>query len=351
MRALITTLAAALCGACGAVESPIASWEDAGTVPNPPGVTARDVGVSIMLAGRSVWVFGDTLFPEPAADGFQWRSGSWSSTAPGLVLSFTHALGADGKSAQLLPHSDAELAFNQAHRAEPRRLTPWSQAVVSDGQGAVVFYVNMRTGPGGAFDFESLSGSVARWDDPARPAVRVEPPLFAGDEPDWGAAALLLGKDIYVYGCDQGRTKPCKLARVPFAAAADRSAYTFFDGTGWSADWHQAKVLFDGAPLFSVHWVERWRRFFAFYMRPGGCEMRVRSAPAPEGPWTDAADFGVGLAPSSDFDYALLAHPELTREGGAVEVLSYTRPSGPLQQETRLVTARWSEAAVLRRPD
>lgn len=351
MRALVAALAAALCGACGAVDSPVASLAEVGTVPNPPGVSARDVGMSAMLAGRSVWVFGDTLFPEPAADGFQWRSSSWSSTAPGPVLEFTHALGDDGKPLQLLPHSDAELAFNRAHRAEPRRLTPWPQAVVSDGLSAVVFYVNMRTGPGGAFDFESLSGSVARWGDPDRSAERVEPPLFAADEPDWGAAALLLGADIFVYGCEKGRSKPCKLARVPFAAAADRSAYTFFDGTGWSADWHQAKILFDGAPLFSVHWVERLRRFVAFYMRPGGSEMRVRSAPAPEGPWTEAAEFGMGLAPNSDFDYALVAHPELTREGGAVEVLSYTRPSGPLQQETRLVTARWSDAAFWTDPE
>ncbi len=327
--------------ACSAATNPARSVTDVGTVPNPPTCTARDVGFSVVLGGRSVWVFGDTLFTEPAADGFQWRSSTWSSTALGALGPFEHALGDDKKPLQLLPHTAEETAFNLAHRDEPRRLTPWPQALVSDGSRAIVFYVNMITGPDGMWDFESRSGSVAIWTDPSQPAARVEPPLFTDDEPDWGAAAVLVDGDVYTYACEGGATKPCKLARVAFSRVDDRSAYVFYDGEAWSKDWRAAKEIFDGAPLFSVHYSAYLGSYVAIYMEPGGNEMRVRTAPAPEGPWSDASRIGEGREPPEGFDYALIAHPELAREGGAVDVLSYTRPTGFLSQETRLVEVRW----------
>ncbi len=337
-----TALAAvfAALAACSAPTSPVASVRDIGTVPNPPTVSARDVGFSAKLKGKSVWIFGDTLFSEPAADGFQWRSSSWSWTNADSLGPFEHALGADGKPLQLLPHTEQEDTFNREHRDEPRRHTPWPQALVSDGDRAVIFYVNMATGPDGPWDFSSRSGSVATWTDPGAPAQRVEPPLFSDDEPDWGAAAVLVGDHVYTYACE-GRSKGCKVARVPFAEATSRAAYRFFDGDRWSTHWEDATEVFDGAPLFSVHESAHLGAFVALYMAPGDDEMRVRTAPAPEGPWSDAAPFGEGKEPSESFDYAFIAHPELAREGGAVEIASYTRPIGWLQQETRLVELRW----------
>ncbi|MFO0553976.1 MAG: DUF4185 domain-containing protein [Polyangiaceae bacterium] len=326
---------------CGGGPNPVLSVNEIGSVPNPPLCTARDVGFSAVLDGRSVWVFGDTLFTEPAADGFQWRSATWSWTSAAELGDFSHALGDDGKPRQLLPNTAEETAFNVEHKAEPRRHTPWPQALVSDGSRAVLFYVNMVTGPGGAWDFDSVSGSIAIWDDADEPALRVEPPLFGDDEPDWGSAAVLMSGEIFAYACNETPDKACKLARVPFDKADQRDAYRFYDGQAWVRDWHQATRLFDGAPLFSVHWSEHLKKLVAIYMQPGGNEMRIRTATKPEGPWSDYAVFGEGAAPAESFDYALIAHPELAREDGAVEVLSYTRPSGFLAQETRLVELRW----------
>ncbi|NUO54530.1 MAG: DUF4185 domain-containing protein [Polyangiaceae bacterium] len=337
----------ALAVACGEAQPPAKSVNDVGTVPNPPTCSARDVGFSVLLDGKSVWVFGDTLFSEPANDGFQWRSSTWSTTDPKAWASaaggpFEHVLAADGKPVQLLPHTEEEAAFNIANKDAPRRKTPWPQAIVSDGDRAVIFYINMETGPDGMWDFKSRSGSVAIWESPESPAVRTEPPIFTGDEPDWGAAAVLVGTDLYAYACEGGISKPCKIARVPFSSVTDRSAYRFFDGKTWSKEWRDAVSIFDGAPLFSVHKSDHHDAFVAIYMAPGGSEMRVRTAPAPEGPWSDARAFGEGMAAGDDmFDYALIAHPELAREGGAVDVVSYTRPTGPLRQETRLVEVRW----------
>lgn len=342
MRRLVLSSALLAVCACQDAKAPVASVTDIGTVPTPPLSSARDVGFSVVLDGKSVWVFGDTLFSEPAADGFQWRSSSWSWTELDAVGPFSHALGEDGKPLQLLPHNAEEAAFNLEHKTEPRRRTPWPQALVSDGERALVFYIDMATGSDGMWDFESLSGSVAIWDDPSAPATRVEPPLFSDEEPDWGAAAVLVGSDVFAYACEGGLDKPCKLAKVPFASATDRSAYRFYDGASWSEDWKDAVELFDGAPLFSVYFNDHLDRFVAIYMQPAGNEMRVHTAPAPEGPWSDYAALGEGQkADEGAFDYALIAHPELSREGGKVDVLSYTRPSGFLQQETRLVELHW----------
>jgi Domain of unknown function (DUF4185) len=340
---VITTATWALASAaCGSAPSKVASVKEMGTFPNPPRCTARDVGMSARLGDESVWIFGDTFFSEPAEDGFKVRSSTWSWTAAPNIGAVDHALGADGKPLQLLPNTADELAYNVAHRDEPRRHTPWPLAIVSNGDRAIVFYLNMVTGPNGGFDFASVSGSVATWSDRTLPATRIEPPIFSNEEPDWGAAALLVGSDVYAYACDGDLPKPCKLARVPFDTIGDRSRYSFWTGTEWSSDWRDAKTVFDGAPLFSVHWNDHLGAFIAIYMEPGGNEMRYRAAPKPEGPWTDAIAFGRGEAGSDGSSpYALIAHPELAREGGAVDVLSYTRTTGFLVQETRLVELRW----------
>lgn len=329
-----------------------------GTVPRPPGHAGRDVGFSGLLHGRSVWVFGDTFLPGKAGDGLGWRSSSWSWTAnlssDTGVGEFTHALDGDGMAMQLLPHTDQEHAYNISHEGHENcaaklqcgsRRTPWPQALVTDpsGQRGVVYYLNMQTGSGGMWDFHSLSGSVAIWDDPDMPAKRVEPALFSKDEPDWGAAAVKVGEDIFVYACEfDGNRKPCLVARVPFAEATIRASYRFWAGNGkWSLNWRDAAPIFDGGSLFSVHFNDYLGKYVAFYA-PGLDEsFKLRTSDAPQGPWSEPMSIGQGIAPEESWNYALIAHPEFGRESGRVEVLSYTRPTGFLTQETRLIELRF----------
>jgi hypothetical protein len=326
-------------------------------VPRPQGHAGRDVGFSGVFGGRSVWVFGDTFLPQTAADGLRWRSSSWSWTvdtesADGIGP-FAHALDSQGLAVQLLPHTAAEARYNREHDSAGgcpaqtdcgSRRTPWPQALVVDGTGerALIYYLNMDTGPGGAWDFRSVSGSIAVWADPELPATRIEPPLFSEQEPDWGAAAVRVDQDVYVYACGfDSHEKPCLLARVPFHAATDRGQYQFFSGPGgWSEDWTSAVPVFSGGSLFSVHYNAWAGSYLAFYMAGMAGEMFVRSAPHPQGPWSAPSVLGKGLPGRDSWDYALIAHPEFSRDGGRVEILSYTRPSGFLEQEIRLVELR-----------
>lgn len=357
----LTLLAAACTGAvlednCSE-DFDVVAIVEAGVVPRPPEHGGRDVGFSGVLRGRSVWIFGDTFLPAKADDGLRWRSSSWSWTkdlsSDDGIGAFEHALGADGMVLQLLPHTDQEAAFNIAHEGRDdcpaksqcgSRRTPWPNALVTDRsqEHGIIYYANMQTGPGGQWDFHSVSSSVAMWDTPDAPAKRVEPPLFSAEEPDWGSAAVLVDEDIYVYACEfDGNKKPCLVARVRFESATDRSRYRFWAGDGvWSPDWRDAVSVFDGGSLFSVHYNKHVRKYLAFYVSGLGGAFKLRTADVPQGPWSEPYAIGNGVRAYENWNYALIAHPEFSREDGRVEILSYTRPSGLLTQETRLVEVR-----------
>lgn len=334
-----------------------------GLIPNPPGAGGRDVGFSARFGGHSVWIFGDTFFAEASADGYHWRASTWSYTddtdASDGLTGWVHGLGRDGKPAALLPHTAAEQAFNGAHNGSPcparsacgARRTPWPGALVADPLrgGALVFYSREAAEPTGEFSFRSEGSSVATWaapDGPAvRPAVRPDQPeptlLFTTAEPPWveaAAAAVVADGQVYVYGCPGGSlTNPCRVARVALAAVLDRGAWRYFTGSGWSADWRAAAPIFDGAPLFSVHFSAYLKKYVAFYLVPLGTEMAMRTADRPEGPWSEREIMGKAEAPPSSWDYALAAHPEFAREGGRIEYLSYVRPGTFLDGTVHLI--------------
>jgi hypothetical protein len=260
---------------------------------------------------------------------------------------------------QLLPHTTIEAVYNLSHEGQDdcpeqsqcgSRRTPWPQALVTDQsrEHAIIFYANMETGSDGQWDFQSVSGSVATWDDPDAPANRIEPPLFSAEEPQWGSAAVIVDDDIYVYACEfDGKRKPCLLARVPFKSATDRSRYRFWAGERtWSRDWRDAIPLFDGGSLFSVHYNAYLRKYMAICIPQIDGVFTLLTADLPQGPWSEPRAIGKGLQPHENWNYSLIAHPELSRENGRVEILSYTHPSGFLSQETRLVELRFDRQAT-----
>jgi hypothetical protein len=65
-------------------------------------------------------------------------------------------------------------------------------------------------------------------------------------------------------------------------------------------------------------------------------DVLVRTAPRPEGPWSDARPLFQAIAPASGNDYAGKEHPELASDGGAQVVVSYARSTGAFTGEVRL---------------
>ena len=71
--------------------------------------------------------------------------------------------------------------------------------------------------------------------------------------------------------------------------------------------------------------------------------LSLRTAPAPEGPWSVAQRIHEGEAPVGDdaWIYCGLGHAELQQESGRREYLTYYRTTGFLKGELRLVEVRF----------
>ena len=149
----------------------------------------------------------------------------------------------------ILPETPDEQAYNTAHKGnrcqqQPcgARLALWPGSIVVDpvSGNALIFYSLVSALPGN-FNFQVIGNSVATWqsiqDQPQRPTIN--PPivtdhpdlLFGQNEPNFGSAALISGRTLYVYGCGtptDGRDKGCRLGKVDSANALDRSGWTFY---------------------------------------------------------------------------------------------------------------------------
>jgi len=322
-------------------------------------IRARDGGYSAGWHGRSVWTFGDTVLETAAEDGERWRSSTWCFTrdldaADGLA-DLSEPLDARGAPGEFVPFTPEEAAFNAEHNREElgderRRYALWPGpvAVAPDGTSALVFYWKLTAGVG-AWNFASLGGSLARWNatgerpvrDEVRPGTSEPTLLFPEGDANVGQGALVAGEHLYAYGVTtRGLSWPCILARVRYADALDRDAWRFWAGAkGWVPDFREARAIMQSAPQMSVHWNAHLGRYLAIYGEPLGNALLLRTAPAPEGPWSEPLRFHEGLAPVGDdaWNYCGLGHAELQQEDGCIEYVTYFRTTGFLQGEIRLL--------------
>lgn len=357
MRCLCLTTVLLL-AACAGEDVQLEQAKEMGLLETTTAVKGRDGGYSGLVFGRSVWLYGDTILSLEGEDGSSWRHNSWSFTtdtnaADGLGP-FEERVDDLGAPRPFFAGTAEERAFNAAHAGEDcedpcgARRALWPGALIWDAEGsrALVFYHKIYGEPG-PWNFYGLGSGVAIWTDfeesPVRPEPKVidgEPTLlFSADEGSFGAAALIHDGFLYAYACDGGLDKPCLLGRVPPGEVEDRSAWKFYadDGT-WIENVADADPVFDGAPMLDVHYNEHLRRFLALYSRPLSNDVVVRTAPAPEGPWSSETQvFEMEPQHNGDPAYAALAHPELMEDGGRIEYFTYYRGTGDWTGELRVV--------------
>jgi hypothetical protein len=146
-----------------------------------------------------------------------------------------------------------------------------------------------------------------------------------------------------VYGCEVQVPRDlnirCRLARVPPDRALDRAEWRFYTGSSWSADWRAAKPVLDGAcRQMSVTWNDYLGKYVAVNTRILSSKLSIRTADRPEGPWSEAI-IVEGLAPPTGFAWITpgFVHPELERDGGRVQVITYARSIGIAGLEMRAV--------------
>jgi hypothetical protein len=351
MRQALAALLLLLLPACASnpAEAHVVSARAIGIVTQPAVVSGRDGGESRLLWGRSVWVFGDTVLGAPDEEGSTWHHNSLSFTddldaSDGLTLDIRPD--AAGAPAYAVPPTAEEKAFNDAHQGDPCAETPcgarwavWPTALVFDEprDRALIFYELIYAEPGD-FNFHGVGSGVALWnafdDPPERPEVSpgTEYPtlLFQGGEPSYGTAAALDGTDLYVYSCKLDRFDfPCLVARVPVDDVLDRTRWHYWDGRAWNPWIGMGRPVFDGSSIVDVSFNAHLGRWTAVYSQPFSNDVILRTAPAPQGPWSDELTLFTSDHRSSDGNtYDALPHPEFAEQDGKVIYVTYSRPTG-----------------------
>jgi len=346
----------------GEPEAVVVRVREVGPLRFAPVIRGRDGGYSAAFRGASVWTFGDTVLEKAAVDGERWRSSTWCATrdfdASDGLDDLADPLDAAGAPGEFLPFTEEEAAFNREHNRQElgekrQRYALWPGPIVVDpGSGeALVFYGKLLCGSG-AWDFALVGHSLARWPQPGapreRPAVAPGSPeptlLFSKDEILLGQGAFAEAGWIYAYGVrSQGLSWPCVLARVRFADALRKERWAYWAGeAGWSHEPAHAREIMQAAPQMSVHRNEFLGGYVAFYGLPLENGIAMRTAPRPEGPWSEARRIHEGVAPvgKDAWNYCGIGHAELQREGGRIEYLTYYRTTGFLQGEIRLLEVR-----------
>jgi Domain of unknown function (DUF4185) len=338
--------------------APTVKATDLGVVRWNPVIKGRDGGYSGLVGGRSVWVFGDTVLSVPGTDGDSWSDNTVSSTgdldgSDGISLP-QDLRDSTGAPVEFMPLTGREAEYNRAHRPpgckDPcgAEFVLWPGALVPDpAHGrALVFFAEIwrvvgqpgwRTlGEGVAIG--SLPGGLVR--PIVRPGERNPTLLFTADQPPFGVAATVAGDLLYTYGCyTDFLSKPCDVARVPLADVLDLGAWQYLTAAGtWSPDLADAAPAFDGGSIMSVAWNGYLSSYLAVYSKIFDDRVAYRTAPSPEGPWSEEAIAFTGKpGVGGSFDYSGLAHTEYQQDGGRLEYVTYVRAVAPFQSEMRLV--------------
>ena len=258
-----------------------------------------DGAVSVLLApGRTLWLFSDTWVGK-VRDGRR-----FDATIVNNTVAVQEASG--NKAA-------VRFYIRRDPNNKPQAfLTPqngpgwfWLQAATFDNQRLYVFLTQVeRTNSPGSFGFRLAAQSLGVVGNPLETPTqwRVEqlklPFAEFGSKHDvtFGAAVLQQHEFLYIYGVDDipqalGRYKYMILARAPRASIFEFSTWQFFADGRWIRDSKKATRLVGGvANDYSVTYYPQLKCYVLVYTEYGlSSRILARTAPAPWGPWSEAA--------------------------------------------------------------
>jgi len=327
----------------------LVSATDLGVLEQNPRIGYRYGGYSGIINGRSVWLYDPVALTEPDAQGRTRLENSWSWTddldPSDGITGFNERLDSTEAPTELIPLTTYEenyntLNYNEECAATPEGCHRYSVSLgplVDDPERgrALIFYSAVKTG-----GFHN--SALAVWDDPDAAPMRSEKDLMFGNP----AAAMVADGYLYTYDCryeDFGT--PCKdfytactVARAPLADALDPEAWRFWDGESWHAEQDRAKAVLDGNFRMTVAWCPFAGVYMAIYNRPFCPSTMLRTAPAPEGPWSQEVKlFDAEVLENDDWVYDALAHPEYAQNDGLTQYVTYSRSTGTDRSEHRVV--------------
>lgn len=302
--------------------------------------TVRDGSgaLSLEFAQGDMWLFNETTIAV--------ASGPMPLSNAGAVLSGTPECGAtwpmitdsSGRPRQIIPFTADEAAFNR-DSAGTARIAIWPiGGFVHENVGYVYFQkAVVRAFP----DITIIGVGLARieWNGSAR---RLEAHRFAEEptllwrspERSWGQGAFIAPDGyVYLYGCGQngGLTVDGAVARVRPEAAADPTAYRYYDvrNDRWIATPANAATILEDAGPASVAWSPFLNRFIAVYAANLSNAIAIRLADNPWGPFRTPRTLFSGDAPARFWIRDVQLHSGHFEENGRVLFLTYySAPDG-----------------------
>jgi len=220
----------------------------------------------------------------------------------------------------------------------------WLHDGVAANKQLFVFFMQIeKTAGGGAFGFRQIGESLGIIanpnDDPTAwrcEQLKLPCTIFSPKRQlTFGTAAARTKDHLYIYGTDEdinpsGHDRYLIVARVPLADIKDFSAWRFFDGSDWSADFRTSHRMVRGvASECSVSFLPDVKQYVLVYT-DGGLSDRIlaRTAREPIGPWSAATTIYRCPEQGRDkkiFFYAAKAHPSIA--SGDELVVSYVANS------------------------
>ena len=322
-------------------ELDVVATVDLGAVGKPASVKGRDGGESALVGGMMLWTFGDTIYSPQAEDGTNLRSNTAALADPRRPLEVNEPVDSKGAPRQAIPFTEDEQTYNAKAGRPDDRMALWTGGVAPvDADHAVAFFSVLHVGEG-LYNYTHRGIGTALFAAGSTEAKRNEGLLFTADEPGF-ARTLIHDGNLYLYGSvPRDKEQGFGVARAPLARATDRSAYEFWNGAEWTSDVEQTAVVFDQIPggvslSYNVH----LGKFLAIHSGMMVSDVRGRTAPRPEGPWSDAKILFAVEEGKGGWCYAAQEHPELAQDGGRKIFISYHRPLPQLMHgDVRLVEA------------
>ena len=276
--------------------------------------------------GRVLWLFGDTLIARDATRN--------RDTAYFIHNSLAIQTGYDPSRAFIRFYWGQTDGHPDSFFPQQGAQWFWPGSCARVGQGLIIFAGRVvQHGTPGPLSFAAAGDDAffiadADADPSSWQPLEARPPAF-GASLGLGTAGLVSGDWLYTYGTRDGDSHDYVVGRFALsdAAAGDLSRGEFFNAGRWVTAVGMTSPpgsIFDlGAPESSVSWVPRLGCFLMTQSEGfGATTIAFRSAPSPQGPWTDPRTFF--RPPESYFTdaavYAAKGHPELT---GADYVATY----------------------------
>ena len=302
---LLSLLAVSALGGSGQVRRVGALLDESG---NRAGITGQDMAYSISLGSTTLWLFGDTFYPNGAVS----NNAAWTEDVDASDgITGLRALSKDGRPLPVL-------AFDAAEDPATTRL--WPGHGIELGGQVFVYYSRVEVTGKGSWDFKHAGQGLAvgRGQGPLTRLKRQgRADFWSASQPRFGVA-VVKGKDarVYVFGRDEAGSHALRLARVSPEKIEDLDAYEYLASTSapaWSTTLSSAAALFkDGPPEASVSYNLHLGAYMMLYSRLHDQDVVLRTAPQPWGPWSKPRL----LYRCRRFCIAAKEHPEYAEDNG-----------------------------------